>query len=423
MRVIGVRAGQTQVVSTILLVAISVALVGSYYIFSQQLYGSTQSQLAAEIDKYHKLASQYLSISSAVAKLEGPIVTFTVTVVNGGDVPISTFSNQSWYVYYRGVVYKYGQTASCPPVLNPGDICAISFSFPAGDLKTREDFYKTSVTVYVNEVPLSSTVKFLGSFPGTALFSDCYGCSDCSSKISAAKPNSVVIMHFTSPADGNCVEVNGAKDVTLYCDGKLTGNGSGNGISIINTNNVTIKSCEIFNFSRGIFVKNSTGTSLSSVYLHDNNVNLEISPDTLSDVCDFASVELATDSGPLQWFSGASSTNTSLLSASAIWIKDSRGVSISGSGVALRKISPAIAICDSNSVSLSDLSVQSSIGVYARNDISTRLESLNISATLRGIVSEDSNNGYICCTTIRSPADVFLNPQTFEWDENTIFST
>jgi len=417
--------GQVHTVTTVLLLVVVTSLVASYYFFAQTLFQERTSRLSATIKKYHDLAAQYLRISTATAHLVGNVAEFSVRVVNQGDAAVIPYKSVTIYVY-KGTDLIWSGKSTCPAQITPAKPCNLTFSVISSELSNRRDFSEVSIQVYVNDVPLSSGVDFLGRLPGESLFITCDSCSECSTAISSAPPGSLVLVKPNSPSP-NCLDISDAHGVTVYCTGIVSGDGTGDGIRIVDSSDIVVKNCEITNFSRGVYIENSQGISFSNVYSHDNGQDLYVPAGSVQDICTFGSMDFTATSGPILLVNSPD-VDLPVLSASAVWVVSPASGYIHsespGASVSLSRVSPGIAICNTSStVKLTDFSVTNAdlgIAIYRATD--PRLESIDVSANVQGIYAVDVVGGYLSSVTIESPGtDVFLNPTSLVWDYGVVF--
>lgn len=417
--------GQTNVVSTILLLAIGVSLAAGYYLFSQELFGTTSFEVSKQLEQYRSLAQQYLEVTSATAKVTGSVVDLTVHIVNNGDVEVPLYTTASYYIYKDDVVVQSGTSSlpGCSNPLQPGEICTVTLSFASTELTTRDDFYRSELVMYLNEVPLSSSIDYAGSFPGTALYFECSSCFECSNTLSSAPPGSIVVIKDLGTISGDCISASGARDVDIYCVQPIVGNGTGTAISLIQSSSISIHGCDVSNFSYGIYIDDSNAISFFSTYVHDNNLDLVFAPSSLQSVCTVGTVDLVTTDGAVRVYDSGTSGSITTNNASAIWLLGSSNVTVSsGLDSTLARVSPAVALCNTSLATVDSFSISNTdIGIFSVNDSSSRIENLTVSAYLQGIYSISSAGGYIYATTFSSPESLFFEPSNYEWDDATTF--
>ena len=77
-------------------------------------------------------------------------------------------------------------------------------------------------------------------------------------------------------ASGTCITINaGGARSTLDCGGKnITGRGSGYGILLNGTANVTVANCAVSNFADGIYLRGSTGNKLQNLNASNNTIGI-----------------------------------------------------------------------------------------------------------------------------------------------------
>ncbi len=405
---------------TLLVVALTLLAVSAYYYFSTQLVSLEKLRAEVEMQKYSELTSQYVQISSAVATVEGNLVNFSVHIINTSDKPIPVFTAASWYVYNNGHLVAKG-VGSCGPEIGPETPCTLYFTVLADKLPPPTEFSTVSVRVYVNRVPLNARVSLAGTLPGSSLFFVCKDCSSCNTVISNATPGSIIAVDVAH-ASGSCIDVFRKSKITLFCISPLSGSGSGTGISIVDSNDVTVRSCEILNFSKGIYFRNDRGVSLLSVYAHDNGQDVYLDPSTPDTLCDIGTVQAAATAGPLFVLRDVSSGSYTLYRASGIWIARSSDVSISGSSITLSRVTPAVALCSATSATLVGIDANNTdYGVFLYRDTGTTLSSSSFTAAVSGLISHYSSDDLIQTTVFTSPGDLFDLPNSVELGAGTVF--
>ena len=122
---------------------------------------------------------------------------------------------------------------------------------------------------------------------------NCDGCSDCSSKIQNASPGDIVILTTNiNNHDDTCIDFGGSVNGITF-DGNdhlISGDDdfTGHGIRLYtNSNNNTIKNCEISRFNSGIYVFSTFNNTFQNINAHSNRSSgIEIfysSSNTVSD--------------------------------------------------------------------------------------------------------------------------------------------
>lgn len=403
----------------ILMIATSVALVTSYYFFAQSIFGSTTDAFSRAIKHHHELAMQQLRISSATVTFSDPLSEFSIRISNIGDTPVVPFDPVTVYLYKGGTMI-YNLTSSCD-VITPEDPCVVQFSLVSDELRRREDFSDLTVYVYVNEVPLTSRVDFVGVLPGGLSYDECFSCSECSTRISSTSAD-LVVVNIDGPVSGDCLKIDGAGDVRVFCASPIEGTGSGVGLHIQNSHGLRIDGCEITGFSTGILLKNSEDIALVNVYSHDNAIlDVSVTDPDFSTICSLSDLRLVTDYGSIVW---NPQKDQSLLSTSGVWLSNVSNLSVhseSGTLLPVSKVSPGVALCAVSNVRVSDLNIFSiPFGIYVRNSSNFELSSIFVSAD-NGIAVHSSTDGLICCTQFYT-ADVDLFEQSgVEWEGDTAF--
>ena len=118
------------------------------------------------------------------------------------------------------------------------------------------------------------------SQPALSAEYNCSNCSDCSSRIqSASSWDTIKLNASITNQDGNCIEFNGADNVTFDCDGfTIGGDGDSAGIGIYlsdsngGSNNTIIKNCiNVSYFWNGIELDHSHNNTLINVTVSSNN--------------------------------------------------------------------------------------------------------------------------------------------------------
>ena len=411
--------GQSNIVAIILLIAISSALVTTYHFFAQSVFRSTAGELSRAIEHHHELAMQQLEISSATVTFSDPVSEFSLRIVNTGDVPVVPYDPVTIYIY-KGDVLIYSLTSSCG-VITPENPCTLQFPVVSDELRSRKDFADLTVYVYVNEVPLTSRVEFIGSLPGGLPYNTCHSCDECSRMISSSTAN-LVIVDIDGQASGDCIQVDGARDVRVSCVKPIRGNGTGVGLYIKNARDLQIDGCEVTGFSTGLMLENSDGLSLVNVYSHGNtNFDVFVSDPDFSTICSLSDLRLVADYGPIVW---NPSGTQSLLSVSAVWLSNTSDATVrseSGTLLPASKVSPAVALCNVSNVRVSDLNVFSvPAGIYVRNSSNFELSSLSVRAD-RGITVHESAGGLICCAHFYSKGIDLFERSDVEWEGDTAF--
>jgi len=408
-------------VGTLLVIVLALLAVGAYYFFTTQLVSLERLRAQMEMEHYSDLTSQYVQISSAVATIEGNITNFTVHIINTSENPIPIFTAASWYLYRDGALIARG-VGSCGPAIGPETPCTLYFSVLTDKLPPPTEFSTLSLKVYVNRVPLAARVSFAGNLPGSPVFFQCKDCSSCNAVISAAKPSALIAVDVSS-ASGSCLDINGKSNLTIFCISTISGSGSGTGIAIVDSNNITLRNCEVLNFSKGIYLRNSNSVSLLSVYAHDNAQDIYLDPSTPNTLCNISTVEAATTSGPLYALRSTSGSSYTLYRAGGIWVTNSSDVSFTGSSLRMSRVSPAIALCSSDTVSISYADVNDvDYGVLLHHDSNTSLRYIGVLANKQDISSSSSMDSTLCCSSFSSPFSLFDLPTDVLLDDDVNFN-
>jgi len=411
--------GQSNIVAIILLIAISSVLVTTYHFFAQSIFGSTTNAFSRAIEHHRELAMQQLEISSATATFSDPVSEFSLRIVNTGDVPVIPYDPVTIYLYKEGVLI-HSLTTSCG-VITPENPCTVQFPIVSDELRSRKDFADLTVYVYVNEVPLTSRVEFVGSLPGGPSYDTCHSCDECSEMISSSATG-FIIVDIDNQAPGDCIQVDGARNVRVFCAKPIQGSGTGVGLHIKNSHGLQIDGCEVTGFSTGVMLENSDGLSLVNVYSHGNtNFDVFVSDPDFSTICSLSDLRLVADYGSIVW---NPSGTQSLLSVSAVWLSNTSDVIVrseSGTLLPASKVSPAVALCNVSNVRVSDLNIFSvPTGIYVRNSSNFELSSLSVRAD-RGITVHESAGGLICCAHFYSKGIDLFERSDVEWEGDTAF--
>lgn len=407
--------GQRSVISIVLITTVSVLLAIAYYLHMEGLYRSTESKLQKVIEEQTKLAEKYIKIQSALAKLESNsgAVQLMITMVNTGTTEIALYGG-SVYVYKNDVLVYYTPIAlssdTCPNPLPPGASCIITVDVSAAEYSTPRDIYNSHLVMFVNKVRKIADIDYAGEIPGLPVYGECNTCESCSALLSRAPPESLILVSVAHQADGNCIKMSGIRDVTVYCRTAITGSKDGIGILIEDSNNITIRSCEVWNFQYGIYIKNSKQLSFSSMYVHDNSIDFGFDDSTLGDVCAIESARIVTTDGYI-YFAKKMPSKAQVVGASAIWLVDVNGSVIDGVGNTLSRVSPAIALCNTSFVGVTSYVIKDTdIGIYLSGDRSTEINGLNVSAS-KGAVRSENSDAHIYDTIFNTQGyDVFSKP-------------
>jgi len=111
--------------------------------------------------------------------------------------------------------------------------------------------------------------------------------------------------------DNNGVIIINSSNVIFDCNGStITGNGSGYGIYIENFNNVTIKNCNIKNYTYGIYLNNSNDALLENNNLKYNSIGIYSENSSSTITSNYACYNYGYDLFSAEWKSSTGDSNT-----------------------------------------------------------------------------------------------------------------
>ncbi len=423
--------GQANVVAMTMIIAIAAAAAAAYYVYSQGLFSQATQTSAALLDAKIKVERFIEPQGGRIFPETNTVSEFVVNIYNSGDVSIPySFSNEPirWYLYNGGVLVAHGASASfggvCASTIPAGTICTYTGYAPLPE----QNYSNPYLVLYVNEYPIRIPLQPV-PFPGVKPFYiSCSSCSDCTAKISAAAESNTPTLVFipSVSASGDCIDVNGKSNIILACLGTISGDGSGVGIRIANSTNISVRNCAVTGFATGVEIYDSNNISFSSVKSTDNSVDFKIAGD-LSKSCRQGDWDVLTTNGKLLLVQGSApdTSEQDVGQVSAMWLMGASDYWLSAADASSPggKVDPLILVCDSNNVHVSAYRGEDSpTGIYLYHDRSTQLDTLSVSSVSRGIVSIDSNASSMYDVSIGFSGDsIFLNPESFEWAAGVTF--
>jgi len=164
-----------------------------------------------------------------------------------------------------------------------------------GDKRGRNISFSLIIILFSFCIFLIFFVPFVTSYSGsgTGPF-NCSGCPDCNSAIGNASAGAVIYLNISLSGTNITLDSNTAcislyplgNNKTFDCQGNsITGNGSGYGVLLfLNNNNITIRNCNISNFSYGFnlngvanstIINNTINSNRYGIYSYSsNNINI-----------------------------------------------------------------------------------------------------------------------------------------------------
>ena len=417
--------GQSNVVATTLIITIAIAASAAYYIYSQGLFAATSTQNAAALDAKIKLERFLRPMSGQIYPLSDSVSHFVVQIYNSGDVAVPySFSTTPirWYLYNNDVLVAQGASGSlggaCAAEIPASTICPLESDVPLSE----SDYGSLKLVLFVNNAQITVPLQPV-PFPGVAPFYvTCDSCDSCNAKIAAlSESNAHTIVFIPNiSATGDCIDINGKRDLVISCLGSIVGNGSGTGITISNSRDIDIRNCDVSNFSTGILIEDSNNLKFSGTYSHDNQVDLQLSGD-ISKSCSQNDWDIRTTRGRVLLLRGAASDTTvqDVGQVSAIWFVGASNYSVSAThqSSAGGMVDPIVLACNSQNVRISDFNAGTAPrGIVLYRDNATDLVNITLSNVDTGIYSVDSNSSDLDQVSIGfSGNSAFISPEQFSW--------